>query len=236
MRHLLTGFAAILFLIGLGGVSEAQLTTIGTAQFGGTGTEYNLIWDDDNNGNSVVWLDYTNGSLTGKKQNVWAAELGLSLSYKVDPTYTITWDDAAWRLPSTVDGLYVRGDDGTTTGGWNVTSSEMGHLYYEELRNLAGMGGPQSEGGLKYTGDFENLNGLSGSWYASGTEYALTPGYGWAFYMVSGFQSVHSFANGGYYGLAVRSGQVSTTPIPAAAWLLGSGLVGLAGVRRKLNK
>jgi len=35
------------------GSAKATLTTIGTVTYGGM--NYNLIWDDDNNGNSVIW-------------------------------------------------------------------------------------------------------------------------------------------------------------------------------------
>jgi hypothetical protein len=35
---------------------------------------------------------------------------------------------------------------------------------------------------------------------------------------------------------SVLSGTYVATPIPAAAWLLGSGLLGLVGVRRKTSK
>ncbi|MCP3873898.1 MAG: VPLPA-CTERM sorting domain-containing protein [Desulfobacteraceae bacterium] len=33
--------------------------------------------------------------------------------------------------------------------------------------------------------------------------------------------------------MAVRCGQVSAIPVPGAVWLLGSGLFGLTGLRRK---
>ena len=36
-----------------------------------------------------------------------------------------------------------------------------------------------------------------------------------------------------YYGVMEFETDPAATPIPAAAWLLGSGLVGLVGVRRK---
>jgi hypothetical protein len=39
--------------------------------------------------------------------------------------------------------------------------------------------------------------------------------------------------------IAVRSAKIveaTPTPIPAAAWLLGSGLMGLVGVRRRVKK
>ena len=67
-----------LFLLCVAGMANAALTTIGTATYGGS--DYNLIWDDDNNGNSVVWLDYTNARTNWSAQNAWAGELDSSLT------------------------------------------------------------------------------------------------------------------------------------------------------------
>ena len=53
------------------------------------------------------------------------------------------------------------------------------------------------------------------------------------------------FSNGGqnhgskganFYGWAVRSGDVSAVPVPAAVWLFGSGLLGLIGIARKKHR
>lgn len=170
-KKLWAGLATGLVVAGMASVSQATLLTIGTATYGGS--DYNLIWDDNNNGKSVVWLDYSNSQTNWSNQNAWAAGLGSQLTYNIDAAYSITWDDAAWRLPATVDGDYVDGYDGTTTGGYNVTSSEMGHLFYEELGNLGyydtSGNYPQPQWGLQHSGDFDNLVASS---YWSGTEYA----------------------------------------------------------------
>jgi len=95
--------------------AQATLTTIGTATYGGS--DYNLIWDDDNNGNSVVWLDYSNDWPTWAAQTAWAAGLDGDLTYNIDSAYSVSWTDDDWRLGSTVDGVYQYGYDGTTMGG-----------------------------------------------------------------------------------------------------------------------
>ena len=63
-KKILAAVAAVLFLLTITGMANATLTTIGTASYNdGTGSaDYNLIWDDNNNGNSVVWLDYANSA------------------------------------------------------------------------------------------------------------------------------------------------------------------------------
>ncbi len=219
------------------GLANATLITIGTASYddGSGAADYKLIWDDDNNGNSVVWLDYTNNDTDWTSQTAWAAGLDADLTVSLYAGYSVSWDDIAWRLPATVDGTYTWGYDGTTTAGYNITTSEMGHLYYEELGNLGYYATdgtiPQPGWGLNNTEDFDNL---IASWYWSGTEYADDPDGAWGFRMGYGYQTIN-YESYDFYGLAVRSGQVSTAPIPEPATMLlfGIGLVSLAGVGRR---
>jgi hypothetical protein len=232
MKKISVFLCGLFLLLVAMGSANAALTTIGTAQFNGTGPAYNLIWDDNNNGNSVVWLDYTHLSANWTNQKAWAAGLNGALTYNT-PGYTVDFGANSWRLPSTVDGPFVNGYTGTTTGGYNITNSEMGHLFYTELGNLGTYntsGVSQSGYGLIKTGDFDYLVN-SGYW--SGTGYATNPTYAWYFSMFNGYQGGGNKSGSGGYGLAVRSGQVSTVPVPGAFWLLSSGLIGLAGLSRK---
>ena len=126
-----------LFFLIMVGLAQAALTTIGTATYGGS--DYNLIYDDDDTGHGgggLVWLDYSNPPANWTDQKDWAAGLDLGLTYNIDSAYIVTWNDTAWRLPDTIDGTYDYSCDGATTGGYNITTSEMGHLYYTELENL----------------------------------------------------------------------------------------------------
>lgn len=218
-------FAAIttsLLLFCTVSLAQAALTTIGTASY--LGSDYKLIWDNDNNGNSIVWLDYSRHAYWYNQnywegQNYWAAGLDSFLTYNIDAAYTVTWDDTGWRLPSA-------GTDPQCS--YNQITSEMGHLFYTELGNQ-GWQASDDNWGLNNTGDFDNL---IASDYWSGTENAGYPDSAWYFDMYNGFQCTNS-TDHELYGLAVCSAQVSEVPIPAAIWLLGSGLIGLVGLRRK---
>ena len=200
----------VLMVMGYSVQAQAALTTIGTATY--SGSDYNLIWDDDNNGNSVVWLDYTNGGTDWTSQNAWAAGLGGALAYNIDPAYAVTWN-GDWRLPTTPD---VGGSI-----GFNKTNSEMGHLYYTELGKAAG-------GPLGATDPFENL---LASIYWSGTEYSDNTIGAWDFHFDIGHQDPGD-KNDGLYGLAVRSGDVADAEVIPAPGALLLGMIGVGCVSR----
>ncbi len=163
MRYVLCMFLMIVTL-SLCVRAEAMLITRGVDDGNGNRLIYDTDWD-------ITWYDYTNAGNNWSNQVAWAD--GLSIDFG-----GTTFDD--WRLPITVDGPYVSGYDGTTTGGYNITNSEMGHLYYTELGNKGNIATdgthPQPGWGLSNTGPFQNLYS---SFYWSGTEYAANTNYVW---------------------------------------------------------
>lgn len=249
-KKILVGLA---IMLGTAHEAGATLTTIGTASY--KGGSYNLIWDANNGqGQQVVWLDYTNDYAKSNwwSQKLWAAGLNTigTLTYNLKPGYSVTWE-GDWRLPTTVDGTYNFGHDGTTTAGYNITNSEWGHLYYTELENKGILNTDGSNNFDEYyangntlftnVGDFQRLI-VRGAYYWSGTEYSTNMDRAWAFLMEYGTQTTNnSFSDN--YGLAIRSGQVTfndpngggTTPVPepSTMLLMGTGLTSLVATRRK---
>ena len=145
-----------------------------------------------------------------------------------------------WRLPTTMDGPWEWGYDGTTTAGYNITTSEMGYMYYENLGNLgfyATDGTYEQPGwGLSNTGPFINLQPR---FYWSGTENAPHPDAAWLFFFDYGYQGIgpHDIApHDGGYAWAVRPGDSVPIPEPSTLLLLCSGLLGLAVFSRKFRK
>ncbi|MFP4076983.1 MAG: PEP-CTERM sorting domain-containing protein, partial [Halochromatium sp.] len=152
------------------------------------------------------------------------------------------WDD--WRLWSVTD----VGNDGCnvsfdgTECGYNIDTaiSELGHLWYETLGNLAYLdtsGNVQPGGRLQNTGPFQNFEV---GWYWSGTEYApYSDVSAWFFFANNGFQS-NLLKEDQLQAWAVRPGQVDVAaldaqpvPTPGTLWLAGAGLLGLSLRRRR---
>ena len=81
----------------------------------------------------------------------------------------------------------------------------------------------QTGRGLDNSGPFSNIQSSTPYW--SGSEFnSSSP---WVFRFLNGNR------NASNYAWAVRSGDVSAVPVPAAVWLFGSGLTGLIGVARR---
>lgn len=133
-----------------------------------------------------------------------------------------------WRLPTS-----------DTCNGFNCTDSEMSHLYYAELGNkgfYSTTGTYQPGYGLvddpANPNDESLFTNLLDRGYWSGTEYTPNTNFAWGFNLSNGDQSP-AIKLGTMYVLAVHTGDVATVPLPAAAWLFGSGLLGLLGVARR---
>ena len=195
------------------------------------GTDINgnrLIYDSDLN---ITWYDFTQSAAGWQTQMNWASALSVSGGDLVG-----VYDD--WRLPTTVDGPWVWGYDGTTTVGYNITSSEMGHLYYTELGNKGyydtSGNNPQAGWGLTKTGDFQNLQP---NYYWSGTEYAALTDGAWYFLAGGGYQGGYDLSYGGdYYAIAVMDGDVSVVPEPVSMILFGVGAIVMGGRRMVLRR
>jgi hypothetical protein len=144
----------------------------------------------------------------------------LNITWYVNPNYDthVYGDYAAWAAGLNVGGVTgwrLPTTPGTTTGITN--EGEMGHLFYDELKNpvvLDGVGQPT--GRFDNKGPFTNLNG---GFYTS-----TTPGEGNYYYF--------NFDNGkqelvyiGYWyfwihGLAVHDGKIGSPPVPPAVLAL----------------
>jgi hypothetical protein len=208
----MTGFL-VWMAVAVAGTSWAELSVIGTAEY--ENGEYNLIYDSEQ---QLVWLDYSHPGSPWPHQKAWAEGLNETgrMACRLKEGIRISWD-GSWRLPVSADGPRYYGYDGTTTAGFNITSCEMGHLFYNSLGNPGyydtdgnareDFGKPDRDrGGLQNTGPFRNL---AASAYWSGTEYGIAPVRAWDFNMYFGSQNNVAFKSSyPYPAMAVRPGRL----------------------------
>lgn len=161
-----------------------------------------FIYDTDRN---ITWYDAPVAYTNWNDSMAWAAGLtkgGVS----------------GWQLPSTV---------GATTEGYNITTSDLGHLYYTELGNT-------QSSHLMNAGPFQNLQHGGDAWYWSSTEYAPGSVDAFIFSFYDGKQYTNYKGNS-HYVLAVHEGNVAV-PIPRTILLFAPGLAGIALFRRRIGR
>lgn len=165
---------------------------------------------------------------------------------------------STWRLP-TVTPLngesfnYVANTNGTADRGFNISApgtlyagsgaNELAHLFHNSLGNMGrcaiadGLADacisptPDNywQAGLVNTGPFENL---FDNRYVTNITSTINPDRAFDFDFRHG-QVGTGGKSGVYYAMAVLESNVSAVPVPAAVWLLGSGLLGLVAVGRR---
>jgi len=204
--------------MGLSGAANAALVS----RLGGQAvydTAQNITWLTNADlamsnafGAGVINLD---GSMTWATAQSWIAGMN-SAKY-------LGYND--WRLPATPQPEQACSIQSAGGGyGYNCTS-EMGNLF-KELGGVVGNTLAQV-----HNADYNLFSNIQSYPYWS-TEYAYYPSYAWRLNISTGYQDAYNKVSFAFVE-AVRTGDVATVPIPAAAWLFGSGLLGLVGVARR---
>jgi hypothetical protein len=214
----------------------------------GQGTWESTLEGRDLDGNATTYEAYYDTVL----DITWLADANYAMTSSFDADGKMHWSQAnnwitnleiggisGWRLPTAVD----IGNDGCnfsyngTDCGYNSDTStgEMAHLFYSTLGNNAQReldGTPVDPGlyGLLNTGNFTNF---MSDQYWTGTDYEALLGRRWDFNFDLGNKDYGYESAAFHYSLIVHSGDVAVVPIPAAAWLFGSGLMSLVGFARR---
>ena len=133
---------------------------------------------------------------------------------KIDPGYQVTLSDLYFGTKTSGTGptqLLVKTSlDNYASTVYTVNQDNAGGTYKNPDVNLSSLG--------SITGDF------------------YIRFYGIGATSSNGTMRVSAYDPSGTYYFDSITGNVTPTPIPAAAWLFGSGLVGLVGFRRKAGK
>ena len=203
-NYIVDALCAGLLLVGMISTADAALVT----RLGGLAvydTDLDITWlADTNAGAGSIFddgLSTTDGLMSWGNANAWATSL--TVGGKND-----------WHLATTDTGC---------GSFFNCTGSELGHMFYNEL---GGTAGPSIM--LSTDPDLALFPNLQADFYWSSTEVAPNSLFAYGFNFINGSQTTSAKSNS-FFAWAVRSGDVSAVPVPAAVWLMGSGLLGLFG-------
>ena len=185
-------------------------------------TDLNITWLAD--ANYALTSGYTTVSAPNLKPgqmnwyvaNSWIA----SLNAENGGAGHLGYND--WRLPTTLQpDASCSGQNSLGSYGRNCTGSEMGYLFYKELGGVAGFSITTT-----HNSNYDLFSNFQSNFYWSGTPSPVlrTTSFAWGFGFYDGSQGYVPQYLSAQYALAVR-GQV--VPVPTAALLFGSGLLGL---------
>ena len=193
----------------------------------------------------ITWLQDANYAQTSGYAAANAVGAVDSGSYNIQASGSMGWDAAKawaaqleygghndWRLPTGPD---LAGAAGCSAQPCDT--SELGHLITNSLQNEWGSPYDYLVHNLSFVEEridgnvIVSFTNYQGGYYWTGDQGNATD-YAWTFYMLYGYDLQVSKPES-FNSWAVRDGDVSSVPVPAAAWLFGSALIGLVGIKRK---
>ena len=161
----------------------------------------NLTWISDAN-YAQTSGDHATGIMNWNEANTWANNLTVG-------------DVSGWRLATAESNCVFFG----------CTNGELGNMFYNVL------GGVDTDNG-GFNTNFDLFSNTQLGYIWSATEFGTSDALAFDFFDGFAGSQINTPKLGGAdaYAWAVYSGDVSAVPVPAAIWLFGSGLIGLAGL------
>ena len=193
------------------------------------GTDYQAYYDDVAD---LTWLADANYAATSgyAAENTTGEAHSSTTNIQIDGS--MGWEAAnTWAASLNIGGVtdWRVYDHGPYCQYYNCTDSEMGNLFYNVLGGIAG-----SSIIDEHNANYDLFSNVQSGYYWSNTAFTGDDAHAWHFHMNDGSQDPY-YKIRSMYAWAVHSGDVSmaVVPVPAAAWLFGSGLIGFIGFARR---
>lgn len=176
-----------------------------------------LIYDDVLD---ITWLQDANFSKTSGHNSTGLLTWSEAIEWAEDLTYL---DATNWRLPSVGEPQIV---------GYNQSTSELGHMFYNNLGLTASQSVAQNQG------PFVNLKTYR---YWFDESLSSSEQYAWSMEMWKGYQTTRLKAETAF-AWAVHDGDignpnfVTSVPIPSSLYFFASGITGLLITKKKIIK
>jgi hypothetical protein len=180
---------------------------------------------------NITWLQNANyieaAGQPGKSTWGGAMEWADQLTY-YDSVRNVTWSD--WRLPTTINRTIVFNQKLYDTNP--SFDNEMAYMYYINLGLHADYTADIHYADIPVLPSGSPIQNLVFRGYWTGTTANDARDRAWYFHFHQGWESIDD-PRTAMRAWAVRDGDVASVPIPGAALLFGSGLVGILCRKRK---
>jgi hypothetical protein len=223
-KKLLNGLATFFLVIGIVGGANAATVFVDDFEDGNAAG-----WLETFSGSGSTGVELHNSSLMAFAKHSASGSHSLSHDFSYDPTYTLSFDMHATANRTSVTGTPAEAKSGVIVSFLNTFNSQLGSagLIYATNSSLLGANDSAIDNSQ------HNYSALMGDYAALAGLGATDPISTISLNFFAYGQTQWTTSSAAVWFDNVKANDTSAVPVPSAVWLLGSGLIGLADMKRR---